>query len=415
MPHSEAELAPGTELLIERIGHLGDGIATGPRGPVMVPLTAPGDRIIWSGSAWHVAAEGSERRKPPCPHFGICGGCSLQHVSEATYRDAKREWIAAALANQGIETAIEPLVPIAAGTRRRAAVTIARSPSGVEAGFVGRHSHDVIAISECLILRPRITAVIPAIAGLVGSHLKVGQEATATVIDMDGGLDVAIGSKGRCRSLNTEEIADARAARIVRMNWNGEPLMNLGSSRMPLSGIDVELPAGAFIQATSEAESKLVELVQGALKGTRAIADLYAGVGTFTFALARGTKIWAYEGDGAAVGALGAAARRSSGLKPILAERRDLTVRPLMPQELKRFDGAVIDPPRTGAEVQARALARSTVSRIAYVSCHPASFARDARILIEGGYRLKRVTPVDQFLWSHHIELVGEFSRDKSS
>ena len=411
MPHSADELAPGTELLIERLGHLGDGIAIGPRGPIMVPLSAPGDRVAWDGAVWRVSSPGNGRQPPPCSHFGICGGCSLQHISEAAYRQAKHEWIVAALANQGIEALVEPLVPISPGSRRRAALTITRTTVGVGAGFLGRRSHDVTAIPECLILRPRIKAVLPAVAGLVGGHLKMGQDATATVTEIEAGLDVAVVSRGRCASLDTGEIAKAKAAGLIGFSWNGELLMRLGSPRVRMSGVEVEFPPGAFIQATAEAEAKLVDLVRAALKGALEIADLYAGIGTFTFALARGAKIAAYEGDNAAIEALAAAARRTSGLKPIVAERRDLAVRPLMPQELKRFDGIVLDPPRPGAEPQVRALARSAVPRIAYVSCHPASFARDARLLAEGGYALTRVTPVDQFLWSHHIELVGEFSQ----
>jgi 23S rRNA (uracil1939-C5)-methyltransferase len=411
LPPSAAEVPAGTELLIERLGHLGDGLATTAQGTVTVPLTAPGDLVAWDGTQWQLARRGDNYRSAPCLHYGACGGCDLQHVIESTYREAKREWIVAALARQAIEAPVAPLIALEAGTRRRATVAARRDAKGTQLGFQGRRSSDIVAVPKCLILRPRITDALPTVANLIGSRLRQDALAKATVTEAENGLDLAIdGPAGR--ALDAAEISQAGAAGFISIAWNGELLLRLAQPHLTFSGTRVDLPPGAFVQASAEAQGVLVGLVREATAGASVVGDLYCGLGTFAFALAREAKLFAYDGDAAAAACLAAAARRGSGLKPIVAERRDLTRRPLLPSELTRFEAIVLDPPRGGAELQALALARSKVRRIAYVSCHPASFARDARLLIEGGYRLRRVTPIDQFVWSHHVELMGEFARD---
>ncbi len=413
MPRNVPEFALGAELTIARIGHLGDGVADAGGVQVLVPFAAPGDRVRWDGDTWQIVSLGAAHQKAPCPHFGVCGGCSLQHLTPQTYAEAKRDWVIAALANQGLETEVDELVTIAPGTRRRAAFTIRRTEQGLEAGFLARRGDEVVAIPDCLILRPKLRDALPKLANLIGARLKFGRAATATVTDAIGGFDVAVEAQDKVPSFDPGAAGAAREAGVARLTWNGEIVAVFASPRVELSGVTVELPPGAFLQATAEAEAHLVARVRDVLKGAKMVADLYAGLGTFTFALAAAAKVSAFESEQAAVEALIGASRHAQGLKPIVGERRDLVRRPLMSQELKRFDGAVIDPPRAGAEAQARALAKSGVPAIAYVSCHPASFARDARLLVEGGYKLVRVTPVDQFVWSHHVELVGEFVRPR--
>lgn len=410
MPPGAPDVPQGEEILIERIGHLGDGLASIPEGTIQVPYTAPGDRVVRDNGAWKIAHRGPNHVSPPCPHFGTCGGCSLQHVSADLYRASKREWVAAALARQGIEAPLMPMIMIAAQSRRRATFTIQKESGNATVGFQERRTRRIVAVPECRILRPCILSALDAITTLVGVRLKSGSTATVAVTEAENGSDVAVEGPS-ARALDAREISLARSAGIVRISWNGEALMSLEAPWLSFSGTRVEVPPGAFVQAAAEAERALVALVEAALPGVRSIADLYAGLGPFTFALARRARVFAFEGDAAGCECLARAARAAEGLKPVVVERRDLVRRPLLKGELAKFDAVVIDPPRAGAEAQARQLAGSRVSRIAYVSCDPASFARDARILIEGGYALLRVTPVDQFVWSHHVEFVGAFER----
>ncbi|MFO1186337.1 MAG: RNA methyltransferase [Alphaproteobacteria bacterium] len=410
MPPNAPEAPQGAEFTIERIGHLGDGIAMTPAGQIHVPFTAPGDRVARAGGAWNLVTEGPHRSVPPCRHFGVCGGCSLQNVAADVYHAAKREWVVAALARQGLKTDIAPLVAVPPASRRRASFAICLEDGNALVGFQERRTRNIVAVPGCQVLRPRIVAARGAIAAFVAARLQKAATASAAVTESETGLDVAILGPA-AKAADSGEVAAAREAGIARLTWNGEVLLQLAVPRLTFSGVAVEIPPGAFVQAAAESEAALVASVDGALAGARHVADLYAGLGTFSFALARRAKVSAFEGDAAATVSLERAARGATGLKPITAERRDLARRPVLEKELASFEAVVLDPPRAGAEAQARHLARSKVARIAYVSCDPASFARDARILVEGGYALRRVTPVDQFLWSHHVELVGVFSR----
>jgi len=408
-------MAEPQSVVIERLGHLGDGIATGPDGPLHIPLAAPGDVFApdpGDPSGWRLAKAGPSRADPPCPHYGACGGCNLQHVSAHSYAQAKREWVIAALARQGIKTEVDPLVPVAPGRRRRATFAAMRRGSGVLIGFHRARSHEIVEVPRCLVVRPRLIKALAAIKDILVPRLGHGGAARITITEADNGLGVAINSKPvKFEPLGAPELEGGCIAGIVRASWNGELLYATDTVRLTMSGVRIELPSGAFIQAARECEEALAARVGEALQNARKVADLYCGVGTFTFALARSAAIDAFDADAPSISALVTAARRAEKLKPVAAAVRDLARRPLMANELTPYDGVVLDPPRAGAEAQARQLARSSVPRIAYVSCSPASFAHDARLLVEGGYLLQRVTPVDQFLWSHHVELVGVFQR----
>jgi len=411
---------PPVEVLIETVGGEGDGVAAG---PVFAPFTLPGERVLVAGSGdrrelVEVLAPSAERVVPPCPHFGSCGGCALQHWDHAPYLAWKVERLRGTLARQHIESEI--LAPFAAGpgTRRRLALH-ARPGNRQEArlGYKARKSWDLVDINVCPIADPRLQAALPALKALAAPLFEHPKSAptlhvtlTATGIDVDiSGVEKKSGGlSADARVLLAERAAQAGFARVT---LDGEAAYLAGLPQVKFGQAVVALPPGAFLQATPQAEAAMTAFVAEAAGGAARIADLFCGVGTFSFALAKVAPVHAADGDAAAIQALISALAGAPGLHGVTAEARDLTRRPMLAQELKKTDVAVFDPPRAGAVEQTAELARSTVSRVIGVSCAPATFARDARVLIDAGFTLERVLPVDQFLWSPHIELVGVFSR----
>jgi 23S rRNA (uracil1939-C5)-methyltransferase len=348
----------------------------------------------------------------PCRHFGVCGGCVSQDLAPADYLARKQSLVVDTLAREGLDTSvIAGLVSMPPGTRRAARF-------GARNGLVGftvGGSNDLFDVLECPVLRPEIVAALPALRAMTPKGF-----ADIPVTLSDTGLDVVLRTADEPGLARRQDwVSRARDAGFARISWQRagrdrrhvagppEPIAALKPVRMELSGVSVDLPPAAFVQPTAEGEAVLVREVVAALEGTKRIADLYAGCGPFAFALNRTAQ--AFEGDAAMVAALTAAARRAQ--RNVTAEVRDLAKRPLLAQELGRFDGVVLDPPRAGAAPQARELAKSKVPAIAYVSCNPQSFARDARMLVDGGYALERVVPLDQFLWSPHVELAARFTR----
>jgi 23S rRNA (uracil1939-C5)-methyltransferase len=407
-------------VLIETVGGEGDGVAAG---PVFAPFTLPGERVLVAGSGdrrelVEVLAPSAERVVPPCPHFGSCGGCALQHWDHAPYLAWKVERLRGTLARQHIESEI--LAPFAAGpgTRRRLALH-ARPGNRQEArlGYKARKSWDLVDINVCPIADPRLQAALPALKALAAPLFEHPKSAptlhvtlTATGIDVDiSGVEKKSGGlSADARVLLAERAAQAGFARVT---LDGEAAYLAGLPQVKFGQAVVALPPGAFLQATPQAEAAMTAFVAEAAGGAARIADLFCGVGTFSFALAKVAPVHAADGDAAAIQALISALAGAPGLHGVTAEARDLTRRPMLAQELKKTDVAVFDPPRAGAVEQTAELARSTVSRVIGVSCAPATFARDARVLIDAGFTLERVLPVDQFLWSPHIELVGVFNR----
>jgi 23S rRNA (uracil1939-C5)-methyltransferase len=402
---------------IIRIGHRGDGeTADG----LYVPFTVPGDRVAVEaegerGRIVEILTPGPTRSDPACRHFGVCGGCALQHLEATAYRAWKREQIVHALAQRGItDVEVAPLVAIGPGTRRRAVFAARLTTKGVVLGFQERMSHFIVDVHECPILHPDLAALIRRLREAIAPELpmrgqaEIGLTLTATGVDMTLGLPATtIDAARRTRLANL-----AAALGLARLSVNGELAAQSRAPVMRWGGVEVAIPPGAFVQAVAEAEAAMQAIVSESVGEAKRIADLFAGCGAFAFHLARQAAVACFDSDGDAIAALTAAARNSKGLKPVAAERRDLFRRPLLAQELDAFDAVMIDPPRAGAKAQCEQLAASKVRRIAAVSCNPATFARDARILIDGGYRLGRVTPVDQFLWSAHIELVAHFERN---
>ena len=355
-----------------------------------------------------------------CRHFGLCGGCSLQNLSPEDYRAAKRDMVANALARTGpgdVPVA-EPII-VPERSRRRAVFKLAKHKGEIEAGFHAARSHAIVDMRECLVLTPALFDLVQTLRLALEPILNEGEKAELHVTESDTGLDLAFRSPRKLTPALTGELARAfRGKGIARIIFNNDVLMENAAPTVSLGGVKVTLPPHVFLQATRQGEAALQSHVLALTKGAKQVADLFAGLGTFTFALARHAKVHAVEQDGAALAALAAAARAfvpvgsgAKGLKPITTEKRDLFKQPLAGLELKPFDAVLLDPPRAGAEAQVRALAASAIARIAYVSCDAASFARDAAILKSAGFAPGPVTPIDQFLYSGHIELVAGFER----
>ena len=416
------------ELEITAIGAAGDGMAVHGGESCFVPYTLPGDRVraaITGRRGGALAAEtverladGPRRAEPACRHFGDCGGCALQHLDDDFYAGWKRELVTAALARRGLrDVPVEAPLRVPAGARRRASILAVRRKAEVLLGFRGRRSHRVVDLRECPVLDPMLVALLAPLRVLFAQLLSPGQRAEALVTVVAMGIDLVL-SGPEPGLVEREAIAGFAADHdISRVSWrtaDGEPpetVVQRRAAQAVFGGVAVDLPPGAFLQPSAAGEDALSGAVVAATAGAGHVADLYAGCGAFGFALAGHARVHAVEGDAAMAGAITAAAARAGLAGRVTAETRDLDRLPLLAGELARFDAVVFDPPRAGARRQAEALANSGVPLVVAVSCHPGSFARDARILVDGGYRIERILPLDQFLWSPHVELVAVFRR----
>lgn len=352
---------------------------------------------------------------PPCRHFPICGGCQLQQLDDAEYAGFLRDRIAAALTAQGLDVpdiAAPHLSPPRA--RRRAAMKAERRGGRVLLGFSEAGTNRIVDLAECHVIDPRLFALVAPLRKLLGLLPKHGRAANVRMTLADQGVDLlleGVSAEGLAAAEALTVFAERHAlARLSIDEGHGaEARWEPAGVTVTLGGIAVPLPEGAFLQATADGEAALVAAVRTSVAGAGAVADLFAGLGTFALPLSADAKLFAVEGARDAALALRVAAGRAG--RPLLVEQRDLFRRPLTGAELARFDAVVLDPPRAGAREQMPALAASRVARIAYVSCNPATFARDAAVLVAGGYRLERVAPVGQFRWSTHVELAATFSR----
>ncbi len=410
-------------LTISRVGGQGDGIAETPDGPVFVPLTLPGEVVeaeVRDGRAERATVlEASPDRVPPAsPHYGDCGGCSLQHWAERPYLDWKRDQVVHALSRAGIETEVEGTVAVPPGTRRRLALHARRGPDGrAILGFKARKSWRLVPVTSCPVADPRLVSAFPALARLAEAFLEHPKSApTLHVTATLTGLDVDVTgverkSGGLSRDRQMQAIRLAAEMDLAHLSLAGETLVMARQPRVVFGPATVPLPPGGFLQAVPEAETAMVDRTVAAVRGAKKVADLFCGTGTFTFPLATVAPVLAADASAAGIAALKAGISTTSGLRPISAEARDLFRRPLSPFDLKGCDAIVFDPPRAGAADQAAQIAQTKAEVVVGVSCNPVTFARDARILIDAGFRLERVTPVDQFLWSAHVELVGVFRR----
>ncbi|MDT0681507.1 class I SAM-dependent RNA methyltransferase [Roseicyclus sp. F158] len=399
---------------IERLGHLGDGIAPG---PYFAPRMLPGEVVsaVPEGSRLtqlRIETPSADRIAAPCRHYKACGGCSLQHASDAFVASWKEEVVRTALAAQGLDAPFRDIHVVPPNSRRRATLSGRRLKKGALIGFHAAASDTVTDIPGCLILTPKLLAARAVLAEIVQAGASRSGEVALTVIDAENGIDLSVrGGKPLDRELRTDLARLAGANGIVRFTWNGEPIAQEEPPVVRVDGIAVTPPPGAFLQATASSEAAIRADVAEALSGAERVADLFAGCGTFALPLARSAEVIAVEGERESIDALDAAWRNASGLKKITTIARDLFRRPLLPDELAKVDGIVIDPPRAGAEAQMREIAASNVPVVASVSCSPATFARDAAILVEAGFRIDWLRVVDQFRWSPHVEIVAKLSR----
>jgi len=408
-------------LTIERLGNRGDGIAAGPAGAIYVPGALPGELVEVEPVAGHpdrrrllqVETPSTERIAPICPHFGICGGCAVQHWDAAGYRAWKRGLVVEALRQAGLTAPVAELVDAHGAGRRRAVFHARRGSHDVlEVGFSAARTHRVVAIDRCPILAPDLRGAIDAAWAIAETLDPAGKPLDIQVTATDAGIDADVRGSGPLTSMLVTALAGVAAKHdLARLTRHGELIAQARPPTLRVGKAIVALPPAAFLQATAEGEAVLARLVLAASAGAANVADLFSGIGPFALRLAERTRVTAIDDDEAALAALKRAAAATSGLKPVEIERRDLFRSPLLSAELKKFDTVVFDPPRQGAETQARELAASGVPCVVAVSCSPGTFARDMRDLERGGYRLAEVTPVDQFRYAAHVEIVARLEK----
>lgn len=405
-----------TTLKIKRLGHLGDGIADG---PIYVAGALPGEVVSGTIDGEHlrdpkIDTPSEHRVKPPCSHARSCGGCQLQHASDAFVADWKRDVVRQALASQGIAIDLDLPITSPPRSRRRATFSVKRTKKGALAGFHMKGSDTIISVPNCQLVHPDLAAALPMVEalGVLGASRK--GELSVLVTRTDTGLDVAvIGGKEMDVALHQALSDLARDYDLARITWDDEIALQRRTPVLRLGPADITPPPRAFLQATKDGEVALIDAVKQALSGAKRVVDLFAGCGTFALPLAEDAMVHAVEGDREMIRALDHGWRNADGLKRITHEVRDLFRNPLQPGEFAKCDAVVIDPPRAGAAAQVAELAQSKVARIAHVSCNPATFARDTATLIRAGYDLEWVKVVDQFRWSTHVELVALLRRGK--
>ncbi|WP_417597644.1 class I SAM-dependent RNA methyltransferase [Pararhodobacter oceanensis] len=399
-------------ITIERLNLRAEGVAQG----VTVARALPGETVEGAEDGGRIAQPrilepSPQRVAAPCRHYKACGGCALMHASDAFVAEWKQDVVRHALALQGIEAAFRPILTSPPRSRRRATLAGRRLKSGALVGFHARASDTVTAIPDCQLLDPALIAMIPALEALVALGGSRKGEVKLTVTAFDQGVEVAAsGGKPLDNALRMGLPQIAGQYGVARLAWDGEVLLQSEPPSLPMGAAKVSPPPGAFLQATAHGEASLLQAVREAVGEARSVADLFAGCGTFSLPLAENAEVLAVEGAAEMLAALDLGWRNATGLKRITTETRDLFRRPLLPDELAAFDAVVIDPPRAGAEAQTAELAASGVPVIAFVSCNPVTFARDAKTLVSAGYLLDWVQVVDQFRWSAHVELAARFT-----
>ncbi|MER9406736.1 class I SAM-dependent RNA methyltransferase [Mesorhizobium caraganae] len=406
-----------TRFTIKRLGSQGDGVAETETGELFIPFTLPGETVTAArerdrATLMAVLEPSPLRIDPACRHFTECGGCAVQHLQADAYQQWKRDKVVHAL--KGIASDIGALVPCAPQTRRRVVLAARRADTGMLLGFHRHLSPEIIPIEECPISLPEIVAALDRLRSVADLVCATTKSFRMAVTVTGSGLDVAVYESGKLGE-NQRRVASnfVMANGFARLSIDDEIVIEPKKPVIMFGTVAVAVPPGAFLQATEAAEQAMADIVGGHLKRAKKVADLFAGCGSFALRLAAKSEVHAVEGDAAALSALDRGSRFASGLKRVTGERRDLFRRPLTFKELNAFDGVVFDPPRAGAEDQSKQIARSDVPFVAAVSCNPVTLARDLRILMDGGYVLKSVTPIDQFLWSPHVEAVALLEKPK--
>ena len=413
--------AVAERLVIDHVGHRGDGIGFAGGESLFVPYTLAGETIEVEAVADHpdrrslkrIEHVSPERIDPFCRYFGACGGCAIQHWQPEAYRAWKRQIVVDTLEHAGIECDVSALVDAHGAGRRRITVHARRGGDGeLRTGFAAANSHAIVAISDCPILDPGLRGALDAARALAEALKPTAKPLDIQVTAASNGLDVDVRGSGPLSTALIASLSEiAQRHGLARLTRHGELVLMRNPPAIEIGAARVILPPGSFLQATLAGEEALAALVSGHCKRAKHIADLFCGVGPFALRLAAKARVSAFDSDAGAVAALAKAVTSVSGLKPVKAEARDLFRRPLMAQELRDYDTIVFDPPRQGALAQVKQLAASKIPVVIAVSCNVATFARDARVLIDGGYKIEGVTPVDQFRHTPHVELVARFAR----
>ena len=435
-----------TELTITRLGAHADGVARPAdpslEGQVFLPFVLPGERVTANvdgdrGQLVDVLDASPDRIPPICRHFTHCGGCMTQHMAAPAEQAWKTGLVATALSQQRIadpslspldaddpaetkaksraEALVQPIVSTPPGTRRRAVFAARRTKSGAVFGFHEQRTHDIVDLAECPILAPEIASRIGALRALAAALVSRSGEARLTVTLAHNGIDVVVEDAKPELSLDERAAITALAmtAKILRLTVKGETIFETDRPQLRFGKALVTPQPGVFLQAVPQVEQAMTDLILSAVGKSKRVADLFSGLGTFSFPLAARAEVLAVDGDKAAIAALTDAVKHTQGIKPITAKVRDLFREPLSAKELEPFDAVVFDPPRAGADTQARMIAKSKVPIVVAVSCAPSTLARDLKTLIAGGYVLQSVTPIDQFVFSPHIEAIAILKRPK--
>jgi 23S rRNA (uracil1939-C5)-methyltransferase len=408
-------------LVIDHVGHRGDGVALVDGQSVYVPYTLSGETAEVEAVTGHpdrrrllrIESASPERIAPFCPHFSICGGCAIQHWEAERYRAWKRNIVVETLAQAKLDCAVAPLIDAHGLGRRRLTLHARMGTHDVlKVGLTTAHSHDIVPVDRCPILDPHLGGALDAGWAIAEPLISVGKPLDIQITATDNGLDVDVRGSGPLPAAMIAKLsAIAEQHRLARLTRHGELVLMRRPPALRIGSAQVALPPGSFLQATVAGEETLATLVSEHCGSAKKIADLFCGVGPFALRLAPRARISAFDNDAGAIEALRKAATATPGLKPLKAEARDLFRRPLRREELRDYDAVIFDPPRQGAQAQSLQLAASKVALVIAVSCNAATFARDARILVDGGYRIETVTPVDQFRHTQHVELVAKFVR----
>ena len=406
-----------TEYTIDKIGALGDGIVSSDQGDIFAPFALPREKItgdVENGRIQNprIVMPVPERIKPICRHFKTCGGCTMQHANDVVLANWKMQKTKDALTTVGLYPEFRRGMTVPLGSRRRATFAVKRTKKGAMIGFHGRASDTIVEITECPVSDPELLSCLPALKemAILGASRKAPLRASVTA--SENGLDVSIEGGKKLDASDIAKLAKiAGSANIIRLFWNHETAVQSSPPIHTINSVKVSPPSGSFLQATKEGETILIDAVQGIVSSSKKVVDFFSGCGTFALPLAKNAEVLAIEGSGEMLMSLDHAWRGSTGLKDIKTEKRDLFRRPLQADELMKVDAVVLDPPRAGALAQVQELIHSNVKKIAFVSCNPATFARDAKVLVDGGYTLNWVQVVDQFLYNPHVELVAEFTK----
>lgn len=409
--------AVAERLVIRDLGSAGDGVADRAGEVVHVPFALPGETVLAElggrrARLLEIEHASPDRVEPFCPHFSRCGGCVFQHLDQVPYAKWKHGRVVSALAWQGISASVAPLVDAHGDGRRRVVLHLRPVEGTLRAGFMEAGTHNLVPIEHCPITVPALHAA-PRVAEALGKvAAATGKPIDVAITATNEGLDVELRGSGRPPDNIIQSLINvSQQADVARLSVHGEVLIERRRPAITVGRSSVVPPPGSFLQATSRGEEVLATEVVRAASGARKVVDLFSGIGPFSLRLAQSADVHAVEGQAAMLASLDRAARETPGLRRVTTEIRDLFRRPLLPTEFDRFDLAVIDPPRQGAEAQVGQMIMSSLARVIMVSCDPGTFARDAATLVGGGFALESVLPVDQFKWSPHVEIVGVFSR----